>query len=890
MVGKRFRESTTRYRRSRQGVSLVLLSFLTAVLCAIASPGIAVISPANPVSQTGVDRPVVTQGLVNQGRTLYETGQFAAAAQVLERAVQQYRGQGDSLGESIALSNLSLVYQQLGRWDEAAEAITTSLEQLQASTSPERSSLLAQALDIQGRLQLTRGQGEAALETWEQAAVLYEELGNESAVIRSGINQAEALQSLGLYRRAILTLDRLTQSLQDQPDSLESVSALRSLGEALRVAGHLPRSQQILQQSLAMAQRLQIPEAIAAVQFSLGNTLQSLGDTPAALNAYQQAVSSGSPTTRTQALLNRFRLLVETGQRSQAQALIPQISAQLDRLPPGRAKVYARINFAKSLMTMGSEGTPTPEEIGQMLASARQDAQALSDPRAESFAVGNLGELYERANQWSDAQRLTEQALVLSQQINAADMMYLWQWQLGRILKAQSDREGAIAAYSDAITTLQSLRSDLVAISTEVQFSFRDSIEPIHRELVSLLLKPGTEPTQADLEQARKTIESLQLAELDNFFREACLNAREIQIDEVDRRAAVIYPIILPDRLEVILSLPQPLEGNQPMAAASQATQQSTTAVPPQSLRHYTTNLPQNQVESTVGQLLATLRQLTANQRAMPLSQQVYDWLIRPAEVDLQASGVKTLVFVLDGVLRNIPMAVLHDGQQYLLEKYSVALTPSLQLLESQPLQSQQLSVLLGGVSEARQNFPPLPGVITEVEEIQSEIPSSITLLNQEFTDTTLQAAINRVPFPVIHLATHGQFSSKLEDTFILTWNGRIDINQLNSLLQASDLSRRHPIELLVLSACTTAVGDNRAALGLAGMAVRAGARSTVATLWQLSDEAAPILMERFYQELSNPSVTKAEALRRAQLSLLQESQFRRPYFWSPIVLVGNWL
>jgi CHAT domain-containing protein/predicted negative regulator of RcsB-dependent stress response len=868
----------------------VLLSFLTAVLCAIASPGIAVISPANPVSQTGVDRPVVTQGLVNQGRTLYETGQFAAAAQVLERAVQQYRGQGDSLGESIALSNLSLVYQQLGRWDEAAEAITTSLEQLQASTSPERSSLLAQALDIQGRLQLTRGQGEAALETWEQAAVLYEELGNESAVIRSGINQAEALQSLGLYRRAILTLDRLTQSLQDQPDSLESVSALRSLGEALRVAGHLPRSQQILQQSLAMAQRLQIPEAIAAVQFSLGNTLQSLGDTPAALNAYQQAVSSGSPTTRTQALLNRFRLLVETGQRSQAQALIPQISAQLDRLPPGRAKVYARINFAKSLMTMGSEGTPTPEEIGQMLASARQDAQALSDPRAESFAVGNLGELYERANQWSDAQRLTEQALVLSQQINAADMMYLWQWQLGRILKAQSDREGAIAAYSDAITTLQSLRSDLVAISTEVQFSFRDSIEPIHRELVSLLLKPGTEPTQADLEQARKTIESLQLAELDNFFREACLNAREIQIDEVDRRAAVIYPIILPDRLEVILSLPQPLEGNQPMAAASQATQQSTTAVPPQSLRHYTTNLPQNQVESTVGQLLATLRQLTANQRAMPLSQQVYDWLIRPAEVDLQASGVKTLVFVLDGVLRNIPMAVLHDGQQYLLEKYSVALTPSLQLLESQPLQSQQLSVLLGGVSEARQNFPPLPGVITEVEEIQSEIPSSITLLNQEFTDTTLQAAINRVPFPVIHLATHGQFSSKLEDTFILTWNGRIDINQLNSLLQASDLSRRHPIELLVLSACTTAVGDNRAALGLAGMAVRAGARSTVATLWQLSDEAAPILMERFYQELSNPSVTKAEALRRAQLSLLQESQFRRPYFWSPIVLVGNWL
>jgi CHAT domain-containing protein len=830
---------------------------------------------------------------MQQGRSLYEAGQFAAAVEVLRQAVRQYQAQVDSLGEAIALSNLSLVYQQLGQWSEATTAITTALDRLQGINDPGKQAILAQALDVQGRLQLSQGQAEAALATWEQATQIYQDLEDQVGIVRTQINQAEALQALGLYRRAILLLDGITESLQEQPDSLVQVVALRSLGDALRVTGELTHSIEVLQQSLAVAQRLQNGEAIAATQLSLGNTFYAQSHTEEALAAYQQAILAGSLVTQTHALLNQFSLLINHQQWIEAQALIPQITARINQLPASRTTVYTQVNFAKNLLTLAQAepdlANQSAIESAQLLTIAIQSAQTLQDLRAESFALGNLGKVYEQAQQWQEAQALTEQALNLSQQIYAADITYLWQWQLGRIFKAQNQRDKAIAAYSDAVTTLRSLRSDLVAVNQEVQFSFRDSIEPIHRQLVSLLLEPGVEPTQADLEQARKTIESLQLAELDNFFREACLNAREVQIDEVDRRAAVIYPIILGDRLEVIISLPQPIDSPTAETSTFSAAKQVESTPDPELLKHHTTFKPKDEVEKMVGDLRAFLERAPSNYRARTIATQIYDWLIRPIETDLETSQVKTLVFVLDGVLRNIPMSVLYDGERYLIEKYSLALTPSLQLLEPRSLQPQQLNVLMAGLTEARQGFRSLPNVRLEFETIQSEVSSQI-LLNEQFTNTTFQEAINAIPFPVVHLATHGQFSSQAENTFILTWDDRIKVNDLSSLLQASDIGRRRPIELLVLSACQTAEGDARAALGLAGVAVRAGARSTVATLWSVSDDATALLMGKFYEELAHEQVTKAEALRQAQLSLLENPQYSQPYYWSPVVLVGNWL
>jgi CHAT domain-containing protein len=433
---------------------------------------------------------------------------------------------------------------------------------------------------------------------------------------------------------------------------------------------------------------------------------------------------------------------------------------------------------------------------------------------------------------------------------------------------AQGNYREAIATYTEAFNTLQSLRQDLVATDRDVQLSFRESIEPVYRELVDLLLKDTAKTSQLqqkNLSLARATLEALNLAELANFFREACLNDQSQSIEQLDPTAAVIYPIILSDRLEVILSLPG------------------------QPLRHYATFVAQAEVEAVIKQMRQSLRRTSFEQERLPIAEKLYTWLIQPAVADLTGQSLQTLVFVLDGSLRNLPMAALYDGKQYLIEQYKIAIAPSLQLLTPRPLAQNQIKALVAGLTQGNQAFAALPGVQEEVNSIRQTIPS-ITLVDQQFTTTALEAEIKKRSFSVMHLATHGQFSSKATETFILAWDKQIDLKQLNALLNQDDLSQQQPIELLVLSACQTAKGDQRAALGLAGVAVRSGARSTLATLWTVSDESTKEFMVQFYQKLLKPEINKAEAVRMAQIYLLKQPQFSHPYYWAPFILVGNWL
>ncbi|MGB7443299.1 MAG: CHAT domain-containing protein [Coleofasciculaceae cyanobacterium] len=839
----------------------------------------------NPIVETLPD----AQELDEQGRAFYDAGEFDAAVKVWQKAAATFEDLGDKLRQAMTLSNLSLAYQQLGEWTLATESVEESLNLLDSeyrqNDSSDRMKILAQALDVQGRLQLAKGQAKAAQNTWQQAAEIYILVGDDAGVTRSSINSAIALRSLGLYRRALKTLEEVEETLQNQPDSLLKAAGLRNLGNILRVFGNLDKSQQVLQQSRQIAQRWQSSQDIGAALFSLGNTARAMYDQAQALEKeqeaqhqaqealtfYQQAATlSTSPTTKLQAQLNQLSLLVDTEQFSATRSLLPQIQSQLLNLPPSRTVVYGWINLAQSLMKMkrgADRGNVTLPSVAQILANAIQQAKSLGDRRAQSYALGHLGELYEVNGQWSEAIAFTQQAL--QEATNSPEIAYKWQWQLGRLLKEQGNREEAIAAYSEAYNHLQSLRHDLVAINPDVQFSFREEVEPVYRQLVDLLLQPqgNLEPTQENLGQARQVIESLQLAELDNFFREACLDAKvdiDQVIDQEDPTAAAIYPIILENRLEVIFKLP-----NQP-------------------LRHYTTPISQSQVERTLDELWYNLTQPDTLRKAQSLSQQVYNWLIQPVEKDLAQSEIQTLVFVLDGSLRNIPMAALYDGQQYLVEKYSIAITPGLQLFDPKPLGKEQLNALTAGLTEPRHGFPPLNNVDDELKQIQSEIPSHL-LLNQQFTTEALQDQMSQ-PFPVVHLATHGQFSSNAEETFILAWDEPIKVNDLDTLLQTGNPNSSNVIELLVLSACETAAGDKRATLGLAGVAVRAGARSTLASLWSVDDESTALLMSQFYKELANNQLTKAEALRRAQLALLKHPQYQRPLFWSPYVLLGNWL
>lgn len=857
-----------------------------------------------------------SQDSIAQGRVLYQQGQFAVAVKVWRQELNRLSSVGDVLGQATVLNYLSLAYQQLGQLSEAEDAIATSLTLLKAH-SPRPLHSYAQALNTQGRLQLAIGQPEAALTSWQQATTLYQQLQDVTGTVGSLSNQAQAMEVLGFYRRACKTLLQASQLPADcdlstperwrsilrhfeaQSDPQLKQVGLRTLGNSLRLAGQLDAAEAILQASLDLPQT---PMNQAITLLNLGKLehhrfqhLQplianatiwpdaALAHVQRALTYWQQAESVLPANAQLQPLalqsqLHRLSLGIELQQSQdqlsdamplQDKPKVEQEIAKLRRrgieqLPTSYQAINAQLHFTQSLVRLGKKQQPLALTMAR---SALKKAQALQNTRAESHALGLLGQIYEQNQQWSDAQRLTEQALIKAQTVRATDLAGQWQWQLGRVHLARQQQPAALDAYEAAISTLTNNRRDLLALDRNIQTSFQADVEPVYRQFVDLLLQSPDRNNPARLQQAMEAIDTLQRVELENFLRCDLASIVSLAQQPLAADTALIYPIILRDRIEVIVRLP----GGQ--------------------IQRHTTRLPQQQVEATLAQLRVELEKSYLSKDVHALSQQVYNWMIRPVEAEL--AQIKTLVFVLDGSFRDLPMAALHDGSQYLIEKgYAVALVPGLQLLPSRSLSQTRLRALTFGLSETPplQMTPPLPQVEEELTQISGYLPTR-QHLNQAFTPVELQREIQGTPYSVVHIATHGQFSSDPKQTYLQTWSQRLQGSQLSSMLQDRAPQGLQPIELLVLSACTTAAGDDRAILGLAGLAVQSGARSTVASLWSIGDRSTAQLMRHFYQTLTTQQgqITKAEALRQAQVKLLTTPGYQAPGFWAPFLLVGDW-
>lgn len=805
-----------------------------------------------------------------EGQQKYSAGQLSAALQSWRQAAESLDSR--PVEQAIALSYVSIAAQDLGDWQQAEDAIREGLSLVANSASiRDEERVRAQVLNTQGRFFLRRGQPEMAWETWQQAEAAYAQAQDEVGRIGAQINQSQALQTMGFYRRARLKLEEVAKKLEEQPDSRMKAITFKSLGTVFQTAGSLSQSQQYLSKSRNLYHQLGDEIEEAQVLFALANTFRLMQENESAQQFYLQAESylPEASTLKTQSQLNRFRLLLDIHQWQTAKRMLPDLLSKVSALPDSRQAVYSRVNLVESLLNRSDEDQRHPmtwlslDSVVDLLKGGLEQADRLEDKRAQASSLGELSKVYDYAQQWSDSQVLAQRALALSQSESSQDMAYRWQQQLGKAYHQQGKDEDAIASYSNAVKTLKLVRRDLLATNADVQYSFKTTVEPIYRELVSLLLLPESASQEA-LSQARDVIEELQLAEIENYFRSACVDSASASIDNLDDSAATIYPIVLPNRLEVVASLP---------------------GLP---LRHYRFWQTEQETNKTIGKLYQYLNPVFSERERLLVSKEIYDWLITPVEPLLSENKIETLVFVLDGQFRRIPMAALHSGENYLLERYSVALTPGLKLLGPHFQDPKPLQALIMGLAESRNGFAALPGVRTEIEQVAASVNAEI-LFDEEFTREKLADAVDRLPYPILHLATHGQFSSDLEETFLLAWDRKISVGDLDGLLR----SRREnsvPIELMVLSACQTAEGDDRAALGLAGMAIQSGARSTVASLWSVNDGSTAALMTAFYEELSNASVSKAEALRKAQIKILQDPEYSHPYYWSSFVLIGNWL
>jgi CHAT domain-containing protein/tetratricopeptide (TPR) repeat protein len=857
---------------------LLMLAIATYCSITIIQPAIATKTEIKQPAPSQLSQSNQPSSLLEQGSRLYEQGNLTEAVATWQKALLTYRNRQSSgsdklsaqLNEALCLNYLSMAYQELDEWQQAQTTIaqSTALLDQQLLTTKEGKAIAARISNTQGSLHLAMGKPQAALDSWKTATEYYSQIGDEVGLLGSQTNQAQALQALGLFRLASEQLEAIELRIQKQPDSILKSVALRSLGTTLQSLGDLAKSQKILEQSLSIAQKLNNPAESSATLISIGNNFRFIKNSDVALQKYQQAAQL-SPTSllRLEAQALNLSLLVESDRLQEVQPLWQQIEPDLAKLQPSRRSIYLVVNLSESLMKIKDMKVRpiTISKLSDLLTSAMRQAQAIQDRRAESFAIGAIGGLYEQNQQLADAYQFAQRALVLAQSANADDLLYRWQWLSGRILTKQGKSELAIAAYRQSVENIRTLRQELAATSPEVQFAFRDRIEPIYRELVSLLLKSDT-PSQENLIQARLTLESLQVVELENFFRAACLNIQPQQIDAIDSNSAVLYSAVLSDRLAIILSLPK------------------------EPLQYYSTNISQTELEESAEQFLQALNPAFSERIRLKVSQKLYDLIIRPTEKSITAKQIKNLIFVLDGTLRNLPMSALHDGKQYAIEKYSIALTPGLQILGSKPLDRGQLRVWLGGLSEARQGFTELKGVKFEATQISKQIPTDLEL-NKNFTKANLQIGLTERGTAIVHLATHGQFSSDPESTFILAWDDRITVPDFYQFLRDRTDNRKQPLELLVLSACKTAEGDVKAILGLAGIALRSGARSTIGSLWAVNDDSTSKLMSNFYDILiKQPSISKAEALQKSQLSVLKDPQYKHPYYWAAFVLVGSWL
>lgn len=548
-------------------------------------------------------------------------------------------------------------------------------------------------------------------------------------------------------------------------------------------------------------------------------------------------------------------------------------------------------------------------------------------------------ELFEKAGRFREAQALSDS--VIAQVPQASEILFQEEWRRGRLYRVLGDPGRALSAYQRAAFHLKAIRPNIPVIYHAGRSSFRDTLSPFYLGLADLLLQQAAtlenEAAQSLLREARDTVEELKAAELQDYLQDSCLIETQsiANLEAIAPRTAVLYPILLPDRLALLLGIGE---------------------------QQYQTSLPikADEIREQAEVLSKELRMAESGVlgNPEPLARQIYRWLISPIESWLTKHGVETLVFVPDGPLRLFPLGVLMKDETHLIERYAIVTAPGLTLFDPQPIGRSRMDALVAGMSrpgpvidelpenllaglmgettespeetaqspedvtetrksppdkrslrgvnlklrgkptrnfrdilkhpESRQKIQDLlslPGVEKEVKAVIEKLTGTL-IVNQDFVLDHFKDEMNH-PIRIAHIASHGFFGGSSDDSFVMTYDRILKMGQLETLIQSD---KTQPLELISLSACQTAEGNDRAPLGLSGVAIKAGARSAIGSLWPVSDEATQILIDEFYHQLRDPRKIKAAALRDAQIKVLRNDKFNHPFFWSPFILIGNWL
>jgi len=715
--------------------------------------------------------------------------------------------------------------------------------------------------------------------------------GRHSEAARLLMQLASAQQSMGRVGEAAATLSDAVMQAQAARDPSLECSAMTALGANFALMRRMREADEALEQASRIAQETGDRVLQATVWVARGGMQMSRNDLEASDESFRSAIhlldgDGGDAMLLAEALAGSADVTSLKGgtpgptftRRAAAAIAVLPDEYHKGRLLLRLGRCYRRL--AELETNVGYE-----REAWNVFESAASIGRSLGNASIEGYALSDAASLYKAQGRLDEALILARRAVSLAQQRGMPDALYRWQWQTARLLRAKGDVDSAIDAYRNAASTLRPIRADVAIGYGNVDSAnvvgqtsgFHQAVGDLFIEMADLLLSRASQPGLSDaavsvhLREAREAMESLKAAELEDYFQTECVTLVTKNIKSVDAMitegTAAVYFIPLSDRTEILLSQ----SGGR--------------------IKRVTADATRDELRQDIATLRAQLedRQTRAYKNT---GKRIHDRLIAPLRPTLDAERINTLVIVPDETLRTVPLAALWDGEEFLLQRYASCVVPGLTLVSSGKVKSSQ--VLAAGIAKEQGELSALPSVRGELSYLQ-QIYDADVLIDGQLTYTRLQRLIDAKSFSIIHFATHGEFQADGAGTYLMLCGERLGLEDLSRLIQPNQY-RGAPVELLTLSCCQTASGSDdpgsRAALGLGGVALKAGARSALATLWQVNDSVSAELVCGFYDALRADPANRARALRTAQLKFVSDRAYRRyshPCFWAPYLMIGAW-
>ena len=823
------------------------------------------------------------KALVNLGNAYLNLENYDKAIESEYKALLITKEINDKLGESKALANLGLAYDYLGKYDKAIEYYQQ---------------WLAIARDTKDRIGESKVLGNLGLayenlSNYDTAIKYYQQWLTIVRETKDRIAEGKALGNLGMvydylgkYDKAIeyelqsLAIARETQNRLGESKALGNLGIVyqdlgivyQDLGIVYQDIGNSDKAIDYQKKSLAIALEIKDRQVMGAAFGNLGNIYLALGNYTKAIEYHQQnlAISQG--------------LKDKQGE-----------SVALGNL----GNVYLALgNYAKAI-----------ENYYQQLAIARE----LKDKQGEGAAFGNLGLAYQDLGNYAKAIECQQQHLAISREIKDRQGESYALNNLGLIMVLENQNELAILFYKQSVSVRESIRRDLHGLKKEEQQSFAQTVSHTYRTLADLLIKQGR------IIEALQVLDLLKIQELEDYLKNVKGNDRTAQgirllepekaisaqlsaidydsistlnrdltsqiqqlpkseinkvpsyLQNIPQGVVLIYPLILEDRLEIIIFSANTLPINRTVLIK----------------------------RLELAELIKNFRSDLQDNNSFDVKdsgKKLYDILIKPIEADLKQAKATTILYAPDGMLRYIPLAALYDGKQWVIEQYRIDNLIAYSLFDPDSKPQANIHIFAGAFGgELRGEADGLPSTIPEVDDIATTFSNTTELIGLDFTANATKSKV--VGQTIVHLATHALFQpgSPLDSYVLFGKKGGKDKVTLSDI---SDWNLKN-VDLVVLSACQTDLGtfsNGSEILGFGYQVQKAGAKASIASLWTVSDGGTQLLMQSFYKNLRKGNPSLSTSLREAQLSMIHrpvkdsEPNFNHPYFWSAFVLIGNGL